>query len=174
MKPLLISCLIFLESLTANGQEALYGFVKLGNYKVGFTDTLVLDPAYDYEAYGYKGKKPCFLQIWHPLKKQVKNARPLLVSDFFRLNYNTKLRLVQQEIEKHYKESFIEDYISENLKTGELNNYGNLSFEDILELVGRIETRSIPVSNIERNTYPVIVYHHGSNGHPFENFAMAE
>jgi len=173
MKSKIIFYLVFIQCVTINAQDNLYDFVKLGDYQVGFMDTLVLDVKYDYNAYDYKGRKPYFVQIWHPTKKKKKNVY-LNVKDFFVFKQNTNLKTVQEQLTTEYKTLFIRDYLTENLITGEANNYGKYSYEEVLDLIGELETRSISDSNIGDSDFPVIIYHNGSQGLPFENFAMAE
>lgn len=173
MKLIPIICLTILQCHTINAQKNLYDFVKLGDYQVGFMDTLVLDVKYDYEAYDYNGQKPYFVQIWHPTK--LKNKKDYLnVRDLFVLKQNPTLKTVQEQLATEYKKLFIQDYLTENLKTGKANRYGKYSYEDVFDMIGALETRSIPDSDIGDSDFPVIIYHNGSQGHPFENFAMAE
>lgn len=173
MKSKIIFYLVFLQSVMVNAQDNIYDFVTLGDYQVGFTDTLVLDIKFDYNAYDYKGKKPYFVQIWHPTKKK-KNNDYLNVKDFFVFKQNAPLKTVQEQLTTEYKTLFIRDYLTENLITGEANNYGKYSHEEVLDLIGELETRSISDSNIGDSDFPVIIYHNGSQGLPFENIAMAE
>ena len=173
MKSKIIFYLIFLHWVTINAQENLYDFVKLGDYQVGFKDTLVLDGKYDYKAFDYVGRKPYFVQIWHPTKKK-KKYHYLNVEDFFLFKQNLKLKSVQKQLSTEYKTLFIRDYLTENLITYEANKYGKYAYEDILELIGKLETRSIADSHIDGVDFPVIIYHHGAQGPPFENFVMAE
>lgn len=173
MKSKIIFYLIFLQCVTINAQENLYDFVKLGDYQVGFMDTLILDGIYDYNTLDYKGRKPYFVQIWHPVKKRKKNVY-LNVKDFFVFKQNANLKTVQEQLTTEYKTLFISDYLTENLITGEENNYGKYSYEEVFDLIGELETRSVSDSDIGESDSPVIIYHNGSQGHPFENFAMAE
>lgn len=173
MRTKIIFYLVFIQCVTVNAQENLYDFVKLGDYQVGFMDTLVLDVKYDYNAYDYKGRKPYFVQIWYPTKKKKKNDY-LNVKDFFVFKQNTNLKTVQEQLATKYKTLFIRDYLTENLINGEANNYGKYSYEEVLDLIGELETRSISDSNIGHSDFPVIIYYNGSQGIPIENFAMAE
>lgn len=173
MKSIIIISLVFLQCIRINAQENLYDFVKLGDYQVGFMDTLILDEKYDYMNYDYKGQKPYFVQIWHPIIKKNKSDY-LKVKDFFTFKQNPDLKTLQEQLTVEYKNLFIRDYLTENLEDGKENNYGKYTYEDVLDLIGELETRSIPDSTIGDVNFPVIVYHNGSQGHPFENFAMAE
>ena len=168
----ILSCLLCFQCLTSIAQETLYNFVQLGDYQVGFTEKLLLDEQYSYNADNYNGKKPYFIQIWHPIK--TKKQTYLSVKDFFVFKENAPLKTVQQQLTTQYQNLYIQDYLSENLITGDSNNYGKHSYQNIVELIGNLKTRSIATTTIQPNNFPVIVYHNGSQGHPFENFAMAE
>ncbi len=173
MRPIILVSLIFLQCITSHAQKNLYDFVKLGEHQVAFTDTLILDARYGYTANDYEGQKPYFIQIWHPTKKSSKQNY-LRVNDLFIFKQHPDLKTVQEKLSTEYKNLFIRDYLTENLQTGGVNNYGEYTYGEVFDLIGKLETRSIPYSLIEDSDFPVIVYHNGSQGHPFENFAMAE
>lgn len=174
--------LVFLQSIIANAQETIYDFIKIKDFQVGFQDTLLFDSEFGYEAYNYKGKKPCFIQIWHPIEKR--NVQPidnrdetshhLKVKDLFDFKQNEPLELVQQQLKKNNKEIFVRDFIAENLITGQTNDYGNYTYDEIFNLILNTETQSIYSAINGVSGFPVIVYHHGSQSNSFENFAMAE
>lgn len=173
MKAKIILYLIFLQCVTANAQENIYDFVQTGNYQVGFMDTLVLDDKYSYDELDYSGQKPYFVQIWHPISHEKKKDY-LHVRDFFVFQQHNGLQKVQEQLTKTYQTLFIRDYLSENLKTGEENHFGKYSYEEVFDLVGAVETRSIRDQLMGDNEFPVIVYYNGSQGHPFENYLLAE
>lgn len=172
--PLVLKILFtFFLSQSIIAQENFYDYVKPGKYQVGLTDTVIFDTQYNYEEFGYKGKKPYFIKIWHPIKKQP-TQNYLKVEDLFVFKSNEALQSVQDSLESIYKNHFIRDYLTENLITGEEQNYGVFSYQDVLNLIGKIETRSIKYPLTDDNDFPVIVYYNGSQGHPFENYVMAE
>jgi hypothetical protein len=174
IKVKIITLFIFLQSFAIKAQENFYNFIKPGDFQVGFVDTTIFDLKYQYETYDYKGMKPYFLQIWHPVPENSNSQHFLYFRDFFENRKNEKLRTIQKQLENYQKEIIISDCIAENLETGEAGNYGDYSYEDIFNLIGKIETRSImrPIDSI--SSYPIIIYHHGSQSNSFENFAMAE
>jgi hypothetical protein len=174
IKSLLFFLAICLHSTIIWAQASLYDYVKLGHYQVGYSDTLLYDENYTYEAFGYNGIKPQFVQIWHPLDKKYSNPNYLTFKDFFERETNADLSEVYKELKQHYREAIIRDCIQENLITGDSNNFGTFSHEDVLSLMYNIESRSILHKNIKHAQYPVIVYHHGAQSTSFENFAMAE
>jgi pimeloyl-ACP methyl ester carboxylesterase len=166
--------LFLLQNCVLKAQETLYDYIKTGAFQIGYFDTLVFDSDYRYEAYGYKGEKPFFVQIWHPVSEQAKIKGKLTFGDFFNTSAHEDLTLVQDELKSRYREAVIRDCIEENLVSGEANDFGNYSHSDILDLISRIETKSSFHRNIESDKFPVIIYHHGSQSASFESFAMAE
>jgi hypothetical protein len=174
IKSVFLFCLIFLQSSNLKAQETLYDYIKPGDFQVGFLDTLLFDVNCRYEAYDYEGLKPYFIQVWHPIIETTKRQNCLKFSDFFETKYNEDLVNVQIQLKKHLQESFVRDCIEENLISGDANNYGNCSYDDILRLTGEIETISSYEEVIDSSQFPVIIYHHGAQSQSFENFAMAE
>lgn len=156
-----------------NAQESVYDYVKLSKHQVGIMDTIIYDSKYNYEHFGYKGKKPYFIKIWHPLRKKQKNNY-LKFKDLFVFKQNEGLKGVQDSLELIYKKLFINDYLAENLENGSENNYGKHSLENVFDLLGKIDTRSIRMPLKGKSHLPVIVYYNGSQGHPFENYLLAE
>lgn len=171
---MLIFCLIFGKCLALQAQENLYDFIKTGNFEVGFRDTLIFDYDNEYQAYGYDGPKPYFIQIWHPITVKNNSSKPLTFHDFFRSKTDTNLSVIRNQLVKHYQEAVVRDYIEENLETGQANDFGSYSYQDISGLMGNIETKSLYMPRIESNQLPVIIYHHGSQSFSFENYMMAE
>ncbi len=170
----LLFCIFFLQGTASRAQETLYDYIKPGNFQVGYTDTLLFDTKFHYEAYDYTGVKPQFIQIWHPLDKKLTETIFLTFNNFFEWETTRNLSRVHKELKKHYQEGVIRDCIKENLITGNANDFGAFTYSDILDLMGNTETKSIRQKNIKHSHYPVIIYHHGSQSYPFENFAMAE
>lgn len=173
MKGIFILSISSFLSLTIKAQENIYDYVQLGKYQACIMDTILFDSKYDYEQFDYKGKRPFFIKIWHPDEKKQKNNY-LNVKDLFSLTQNEALNGVQDSLERIYKQHFIRDYLVENLENGVENNYGKYSLENVFDLVGRIETRSISAPLTKKSNLPVVIYYNGSQGHPFENFLLAE
>ncbi len=166
--------LIFMLNFAVLAQESLYDYIKPGEFHIGFADTTVFDKAYRYEAYDYKGIKPFFVQIWHPLAAKPKDAHFMQFQDFFSIRKTEELNLIHEQLQKNNKEVFIRDFIAENIKTGEPASYGDYSWDDIFGLMGKMKTKSSLQPIPATSDFPVIVYHHGSQSNSFENFAMAE
>jgi hypothetical protein len=134
-KSILISCLIFSNFIAIQAQDNLYDFMKLGDFDVGFKDTIVFDENYQYNAYDYHGAKPNFIQIWHPSTRKNKDQRLMSFYDFFNSCKHDSLAVIQHQLEKNYREAVIRDCIEENLMSGEANNYGNFSYDSIFGLI---------------------------------------
>lgn len=173
MKSIITICLVLIQCIILNAQEDIYKGLDWGAYQVGFRDTLILDEKYNYQSQDYNGKKPYFVQIWHPIYKR-EEPEYLRVKDFYSFQENADLKVVQEHLKEEYKNLFIRDYLSENLLNGEEMDYGSYSYEDVFKLLGELETKSIRAPMTEAESFPVIVYYHGSQGLPFENFVMAE
>ncbi len=173
MKNLFILSICYFLSQTMNAQESIYTYVKLGKYKVGIMDTIVFDSKYNYEQFGYNGKRPYFIKVWHPIQKR-QNRNYLKVKDLFIFNKNNEMKVVQDSLEQIYKRHFIRDYLAENLENGSENIFKNYSVESVFKLIEKIDTRSISVPLIEKSNLPIIIYYNGSQGHYFENYILAE
>ncbi|MFN8208079.1 MAG: hypothetical protein U0T82_11815 [Bacteroidales bacterium] len=155
-------------------QNTLYDFIKPGEYQVGFRDTIVFNKDLQYEAFGYSGMKPNFIQIWYPLCGKATSPDYLKFKNFLEMPDANRLSTVQLQLKKYYQEAVIRDFIEENLVSGEANDFGKFTYEDILHLIGETETISIGHNDFKSSNFPVIVYHHGSQSFPSENYAMAE
>lgn len=173
MKRLVLFCMSFFLCVVIYAQESVYDYVKLGKHRVGVMDTIIFDSNYNYEQAGYSGKKPYFIKIWHPIQKKPKDGY-LKVEDLFEYKQYEKLKDVQDSLELIYKRHFIQDYLVENLADGTENSYGKYSLENVFDLIGKIETRSISTPVKGKSDLPVVIYYNGSQGHPFENFLLAE
>lgn len=173
MKSLLLLSICFFLSQKINAQENIYNKVQLGEHQVGIVDTTIFDSKYNYEQFGYKGKRPYFIKIWHPIEKKQK-SNYLKINDLFVFEGNKVTKAVRDSLELIYKKHFIRDYLIENLENGNENKYGKYSIENVFELIEKLETRSISLPLIKRTNLPVIIYYNGSQGHPFENFLLAE
>jgi len=174
VKSIGLFCLIVVNNLMVNAQETLYDYVKLGDYQVGFFDTLLLDPTMRYEAYDYAGMKPNFIQVWHPVAEQETQEYSWRFCDFVETKTYEGLETIQTQLKKQLEESIIRDCIEENLDSGDENNFGSYSYTDVLYLMGQLATKSSFHNMSDSSQFPIIIYHHGSQSGSFENVAMAE
>lgn len=165
--------MVFFQCMVINAQESLYDYVKLGSHQVGVLDTFLLDANYDYEALGYVGPKAYFIRIWHPIEEKDQQTY-LKVKDLFGYKEIPELKTIQESLAAQYKSLYKRDYLSEDLEAGGQADYDAFSAEEAFDLIGEQETRSVSRTAIEQPNFPVVIYHHGAQGHPFESFAAAE
>ncbi|MCB0841616.1 MAG: hypothetical protein KDD99_33345, partial [Bacteroidetes bacterium] len=78
---LLTSLFFYLTSLTVIAQSSFYDNIQLGDYTVGFYDSIIFCTDEKYAQYEYEGDTPLFLQIWQPIAEPTKNDK-LMVCDF--------------------------------------------------------------------------------------------
>ncbi|MBK9592579.1 MAG: hypothetical protein IPO32_14145 [Crocinitomicaceae bacterium] len=172
MKPILsITALVI--CLSSSAQDSFYTELEMGKYDVGFFDTLLYSDSSQYNQYGYTGPAPLFVQVWHPIKP-TSEAKHLCYGDFRNRKLPVPLSNVYEKLNSQAKAVFIEANIATDLSTYEAIDYISFSYEDVLEKIKTTRTKSI-YSRIQKKTkYPVIVYHHGTQGVSDENYVMAE
>ncbi len=173
MKQFVLLFISYFLCQAINVQENIYDYIKLGKNQVGIMDTIIFDSKYNYEQFGYKGKKPYFIKIWHPIQKKRKNNY-LRFKDLFILKQNETLKRIKDSLELIYKKHYIRDYLTDNLENGTENKYGNYSLDNVFDLVEKIDIRSVRMPIKGKSNLPIIIYYNGSQGHPFENFLLAE
>lgn len=171
MKPILsITALVI--CLSSSAQDSFYTELEMGKYDVGFFDTLLYSDSSQYNQYGYTGPAPLFVQVWHPIKP-TSEAKHLCYGDFRNRKLPVPLSNVYEKLNSQAKAVFIEANIATDLSTYEAIDYISFSYEDVLEKIKTTRTKSI-YSRIQKKTkYPVIVYHHGTQGVSDENYVMA-
>jgi len=172
-KYLLISLLFSHVYSNIRSEETFYDYVTLGNYSVGYYDTLIFDDQIHYEQYGYKGNAPLFVQVWFPTNGTINNTY-MLLGDYRFTNLPSDLVGVYQLLSKQMDQSFIDYGIVYDLETDNPIDYGDLTTEEILTQIKKISTKGLRMSSLPKMNYPVIVYHHGSQGMSDENTIMAE
>lgn len=172
MKRFIFFVVLFFISLTFHAQDTFYNYLSMGKNEVGYCDSLLFDSEITYSQYSYSGSSPLFIQIWFPLKKSSNNSY-MTWGDFRNRKVPENLRDVYAELSNKLDESAISYNIANDINDDEPIDYGNLTNQDILNQLKQIQTRS-KSSPITNTAYPVIVYHHGSQGLSDENSTMAE
>ena len=152
-------------------KERMYDQIKLGKFGVGVVDTIIYDSNYTYKTNNYDGPRPYFIKIWHPINLN-QSEKYLEIKDLFTIT--TPLNGIEDSLATIYKKNFIQDYLSENLVDGEELNFGVYSKHEVFDYIGKIKTRGVYEKIKNNSNFPVIIYYNGSNGHPFENFLLAE
>lgn len=173
MKHLLIFGILFSLLLSATAQDSYYKHISLGKNKVGYSDTIIYDNEISYNQYGYEGKAPMFVQIWFPTTNKY-NKQLMNLGDYQFETVPEELKEVYHALTSSMDEIFIKDGISYNILTDEPINYGTHNTTEILNKLKLIETKSTRLEMKSKTDYPIIVYHHGSQGLSYENSIMAE
>lgn len=173
MRPLIIIYFLCFPVLTVKGQGSYYDHIELGEYSVNYSDSIIYDPEIQYQQYGYSGSAPLFVQIWFPSVKG-KTGKSLNFGQYKPLYIPAGLSQVYEKLTTQQDEILIRDGIESNMVNDEPIDYGNLTTRQILQKIKQsatISNRSTIDSTLD---FPVIVYHHGSQGISFENSVMAE
>lgn len=160
-------------SLFTRGQESYYDIIDLGEFQINYDDTVIYDNEIPYNQFGYSGDAPLFVQIWFPTKKK-KSSRYLKYGDVVIKDVPSNLTHVHKELQNQMDQIVIRDGIAYNAETDEPIPYAENVKTQLFEQLKQIETRSIRASLPSQLDYPVIVYHHGSQGLSNENSIMAE
>ncbi len=173
MRRIFLFVAIMVCLIELNAANPLYDQIRFGGFQSGHFDTVLYDSDFEYAEYGYEGHKPVFVQIWYPIDAEIK-PQYLQFGDFLKVADHTGFEAVSEQLQMHYREMLIRDVISYNLKSGDNNVFSGYSYDDILLLLEKAETRSISKKPDSLTGFPVVLYHHGSQSAPFENYLMAE
>jgi len=172
MKHILFLSIFFL-TLFARGQESFYDHVNLGLFQINYCDTVIYDSEIPYNQFGYSGDAPIFVQTWFPSQTK-ENIEYLKYGDFVINDVPSNLAQVYIELQGQMDQIAIRDGIAYNIETDEPISYKENTTAEILERLNQFETKSIYNSLPSKLDFPVIVYHHGSQGLSYENSIMAE
>ncbi|MCB0409323.1 MAG: hypothetical protein KDD29_03835 [Flavobacteriales bacterium] len=170
---LLTSLFFYLTSLTVIAQSSFYDNIQLGDYTVGFYDSIIFCTDEKYAQYEYEGDTPLFLQIWQPIAEPTKNDK-LMVCDFRKRNLDSNLLSVYNPLCQKMDSAFVWYNIQEDFVNFDPINYGQYSYFDVLDTIKNYKTRSYYSKNPINSNLPIIIYHHGAQGLSDENFVLAE
>lgn len=172
MKKLIIA-LFLCSSLTLYAQTNINDYVNLGAYSISYTDTLLYVDHTEYNEYTYQGREPLFVQIWQPSSSSSK--KPFLkYADLLKRKVPSNLEFVYQNLSTQAKNSIINNCITYDLMTGDPIAYSEASVVEVFSKVLEMETQSFAAPFVSQGKYPVIMYHHGTQGSSWENVWMAE
>lgn len=154
-------------------RDSFYDYIELGEYDVGYCDTILFDDSLHYSQFNYKGDAPMFVQIWHPIA--VSGEKDYLnYGDFRSPKVPQDLGQIYHELSLRLDSAFIRYNIIEESKTWKEIDYKKHSHEEILDSLKSQKTRSSRAILIQNSKFPVIVYHHGNQSPSDENYLMAE
>lgn len=157
----------------SNSQDSFYDYIEIGDYQIGFSDTIIYNTSLNYEQFEYNGSSPLFVQIWFPLTKGT-NAPTLTYGELRQKIVPEQLKLVYNKLCTETDNSFISYNIKEEFSTYNEIEYNGYHYQDVLDTIKTYRTKSTLCKIENKLEYPVIIYHHGSQGASDENFIMAE
>ncbi len=164
---------VFFLTFFASGQQSFYDLINFGKFQSNYYDTVIYDSEIHYKQFGYSGDAPLFVQVWFPDQARESNNY-LKYGDFVITIVPSNLNQVNKELQDQMDQIAIRDGLTYNIETDEPISYKDNTKAEILERLKQIETRSIRSPLPSKLDYPVIVYHHGSQGLSYENSIMAE
>lgn len=142
-------------------------------YEVGYSDTVLFNREVTYSFQHYQGPAPLFVQIWHPLNRKPKSSS-LTFGELRNEQLTGSLAEVYQQLESLSDSAFIEYNLLYTMDTEEEIGYDGFSHADLLEEAKLIPTSAYRSKFTGKGKFPVVVYHHGSQGISDENYLMAE
>ena len=170
------------EDNSSHRIDSSYKSVQLGDYGIGFCDTVIYNSDIKFEflpidgpsyaQYDYSGPTPLFLQIWYPIKPN--DQEPMEFKDFRNRDLSLELQSVYDPLIEKMDSFFVQYNIIEDFINYDAIDYGNYSYFDVLDTLKTYKTMSSYRTITGNSDFPVIVYHHGGQGLSDENFLMAE
>lgn len=164
---------IFLSSTYCRSQNTFLNQIKEGTYGIGFFDTIIHTSVKSYNDFGYHGMEPMFVKVWHPI---VKPTVPEFLSfqEIHRFESDTKHKTVYHELQAQTDTVIKNNLLAEELFTWDPLQVGQLNADDVLDSLMNLQTNSVYRTLSKKSKFPVIVYHHGTQGSADENSLMAE
>jgi dienelactone hydrolase len=173
MKTTISAILVVLICNTSLAQSSIYDYMPLGKYHVGYAEDLLYIENSNYNQYGYNNKAPIFVRIWHPVETEIK-GKELSYHRFFYSDIPNQLKPVYQNLNTQSLELIYETAFKYNIENGEEIDYGQMKSYDLTGKLTELKLKSKELAFSKNEKYPVIIYHHGSQGFSIENVAMAE
>lgn len=169
----ILFCILLFSLSSYCQQDSFYNEIQLGEYSVGYCDTILFDDSLNYSQFNYDGPAPIFVQIWHPVLAKGDNNY-LTYGDLMSTEVPQELDKIHHELSIRLDSAFIRYNISEESKTWKEIDYKNHSHEEILKKLKTQKTKSSLAKLNKGANFPVIVYHHGNQSPSDENYLMAE
>ncbi|HEY0978781.1 MAG TPA: hypothetical protein VGE21_15015 [Flavobacteriales bacterium] len=149
-------------------------------FSIGFADTLLFNDSLHYNAFGYHGPAPLFVQAWFPLGGTI--AEPIGRTDPHNLRFSelrrtklpASLQVVHNELVLRQDSAFIEYDLRYPIGGDQPIDYTPFTEAQVKDSLFGLGTHAYPAALPTGTSHPVIVYHHGSQGFSDENVWMAE
>ncbi len=142
-------------------------------HTIGFADTLLFNDSLRYAAFGYTGPAPLFVQVWFPLSVEPMTA-PLSHAQLRQRTLEGPLRRVYDELLVRMDSAFIEYDLRYPLGGDEPIDYSPFTEQQVIDSLFALPTKAHRATRPTTLDFPVVVYHHGSQGLSDENVRMAE
>ena len=177
-RKILYSTLFLFVKLCSHAQHPLTNIIRSGEYGVGFFDTIIHTDIKSYREFEYLGMEPLFVKVWHPIEKN-STAERLTFQVFHYQNVNQhyknpKYKIISDKLIVQTETIFKENLLSEELFTWDPLHFGESNADDVLDSLMNLQTNSVYHTLSKKSKFPVIVYHHGTQGSADENSLMAE
>ncbi|MCC7501750.1 MAG: hypothetical protein IT229_04425 [Flavobacteriales bacterium] len=141
-------------------------------FNIGFADTLLFNDSLRYNAFGYEGPAPLFVQAWFPIERP--SATQLTYQQLQERRLTGPLQRVHQELLLRSDSAFIAYDLRYAFNSDSTIDYAPFTEQQVMDSLFASRSRASRASWPERFERPVVVYHHGSQGFSDENTAMAE
>ncbi len=142
-------------------------------FHVGYVDTLLFNERLHYAAFGYDGPAPLFVHVWFPLTTEPQTS-PLSYAQLRERTLQGPLRRVYHELLLRMDSAFIEYDLRYPLGGDKPIDYAPFTEAQVKDSLFALPTGSHRPNVAQTLDFPVIVYHHGSQGQSDENVRMAE
>ncbi len=154
-----------------NAQESFQDYVTMGEFNVEYTDTIIFDDSLEYEFMDYKGSAPLFVQIWCP--SIVVPVQKMTFGDYRKMEVPDDLKQVHKHLELKKDSASIWYHVEKDFVQYQDIKY-KVSHQEVFNRFKELPVYSYKGNEVPNPNFPVIVYHHGAQGHSDENYVMAE
>lgn len=140
---------------------------------VGFSDTLLFNDSVLYSAFGYHGPAPLFVQAWFPVDLDA-TQQDLTFAGLRERSLPVPLSRVHEELCLRMDSAFVEYCVRYPFGGDEPIDYAPQAIWQVKDSLFALRTHARRSALPGGRRFPVIVYHHGSQGMSDENVWMAE
>lgn len=148
-------------------------FGQVPAHSIGFADTLLFNDSLHYTAFGYDGPAPLFVQVWFLLANEPATAR-LSHAQLRERDLQGPLQRVHTELLSRMDSAFVDYDLRYPLGGDAPIDYAPFTEHQVLDSLFALPTKAHHAPLPGSLDFPVVVYHHGSQGLSDENVRMAE